>query len=199
MDEPEDANPEVSNGHIDKPNTIGTCGQPIVDTTEGDLLLSEPNIETVDLEIILLLEDVRIIKTTLQMPIRNDQHIQTQCIWYYKHRKEVSTRQTFDNRESPYHVLAKHKWLKPLQEASKIVRKHTTRDLQQSAPWKSHLMGLGSWVSMEGIPLTGMVGHWECIDEAEDKNDQHSNGQDMKELTSVEFQPKDPMASGTWW
>ncbi|KAI6147075.1 hypothetical protein BKA82DRAFT_4015210 [Pisolithus tinctorius] len=78
MDEPEDANPEVSNGHIDKPNTIGTCGQPIVDTTEGDLLLSEPNIETVDLEINSTnLEDVRIIKTTLQMPIRNDQHIQT--------------------------------------------------------------------------------------------------------------------------
>ncbi|KAI6140906.1 hypothetical protein BKA82DRAFT_4019108 [Pisolithus tinctorius] len=75
MDEPEDANPEVSNGHIDKPNTIGTCGQPIVDMTEGDLLLSEPNI---DLEINSTnLEDVRIIKTTLQMLIRNDQHIQT--------------------------------------------------------------------------------------------------------------------------
>ncbi|KAI5986704.1 hypothetical protein F5J12DRAFT_787215 [Pisolithus orientalis] len=76
MDEPEDTNPEVSNSHIDKTSTIGTCGQ-LVNMTR-DLHLFKPSSETFDLAINSTnLKDSCIIETTLQMPVEHDQCIQT--------------------------------------------------------------------------------------------------------------------------
>ncbi|KAI6155762.1 hypothetical protein BKA82DRAFT_4011204 [Pisolithus tinctorius] len=134
MDEPEDANPEVSNGHIDKPNTIGTCGQPIVDTTEGDLLLSEPNIETVDLEI-------------------NSTNLED-------HRKEVSTRANSSTTGEialpcPREVQVtpsnqgtltdKQRWLKPLQEGERDRAQATQHEICNSQhTWKVPSDGTGS-------------------------------------------------------
>ncbi|KAI6009462.1 hypothetical protein F5J12DRAFT_782001 [Pisolithus orientalis] len=77
MDEPEDTNLEVSNSHIDETSAIGTHGQ-LIDTTRGDPHLFEPDSKTFDLAINSTnLNNAHVIKTTSQMPVEHNQHIQT--------------------------------------------------------------------------------------------------------------------------
>ncbi|KAI6025713.1 hypothetical protein F5J12DRAFT_780540 [Pisolithus orientalis] len=116
MDEPEDTNLEMSNSHTDKTSTIGMHGQ-LIDMTR-DLHLLEPGSETFNLTINSTnLEDSCIIETTLQMPVRNDQHIQT-C-------SGLIANAVLTSKPKCLEELQEAKWPQPKQDCMQVMQQET--------------------------------------------------------------------------